>query len=48
VIWVKREYVDPPEREQEELPEMQLEPEVERKPPRNFDRPLPTQNLGIV
>jgi hypothetical protein len=47
VIFIKRALIDPPEREEEQLPEMQVEPEFERKPPRNFDRPLPVQNLGL-
>ena len=48
VIFIKRVLIDPPEREQEELPEMQAEPEVERKPPRNFDQPIRMPNLGIL
>jgi hypothetical protein len=40
--------IDPPEREHEELPEIAAEPEVERKPPRNFDQPLRYPNLRII
>jgi hypothetical protein len=48
VIFIKRVLIDPPEREQEELPEIAAEPEVERKPIRNFDQPLRYPNLPIV
>jgi hypothetical protein len=47
LVIIKRVLIDPPEREEEQLPEMQVEPEAERKP-RNFDRPLPTPNLGVI
>jgi hypothetical protein len=50
VIIIKRVMIDPTEGKQEELPEMQLEPEVERKPPRNFCDPIrvsgPQKALG--
>ena len=48
VIFVKRVLIEPPEREREQLPEMQLEPELERKPPRNFDQPIRMPNSGIL
>jgi hypothetical protein len=48
VIFIKRTLIDPPEREPEELPEIAAEPEVERKPPRNFDQPMRMPNLGII
>jgi hypothetical protein len=48
VVLIKRVLIDPPEREQEELPEMQVEPEIEHKPKRNFDRPIQMPNLGIL
>jgi hypothetical protein len=48
VIFINRRLIDPPEREQEELPEMQVEPEIEHKPKRNFDRPIQMPNLGIL
>jgi hypothetical protein len=48
VIFIKRAPIDPPEREQEELPEMAAEPEEERKPLRNFDQPIRYPNLGIL
>jgi hypothetical protein len=48
VIFIKRVLIDPPEREREELPELQSEPEVERKPPRNFSDPLRLPNLGVL
>jgi hypothetical protein len=48
VIFIKRVLIDPPEREQEELPEMAVEPEVERKPIRNFSDSLPLPNLGVL
>jgi hypothetical protein len=40
--------IDPPEREQEDLPELAAELEVERQPIKNFDQPLRMPNLGIV
>ena len=48
VIFIKRALIDPPEGEAEQLPEMQLEPELERRPPRNFDQPIRMPNLGIL
>jgi hypothetical protein len=48
VIYIKRVLIDPPEREQEDLPELAAEPEVERQPIKNFDQPLRMPNLGIV
>jgi hypothetical protein len=48
VIFTKRVLIDPPEREAEQLPEMQIEPEVERQPPRNFCDPIRYPKLGIV
>jgi hypothetical protein len=45
VIFIKRVLIDPPEREQEELPEMAVEPEVERKPIRNFSDSLPLREV---
>ena len=46
VVFIKREMIDPPEREQEQLPEA-AESEVERKP-RNFGVPLHMPKLAIV
>ena len=40
VIFIKRVLIEPPEREQEELPELAAEPEAEGKPPRNFDQSI--------
>ena len=48
VIFIKRMLIAPPEREQEQLPEMQLEPDAERKPPRNFAQPIRMPNPGIL
>jgi hypothetical protein len=48
MIFIKRVLIDPPQREQEELPEMAAEPELERRPPRNFDQPIHMPELGIL
>jgi len=57
VIYIKRVLIDPPEREQEDLPELAeqedlpelaAESEIERQPIKNFDQPLRLPNLGIV
>jgi hypothetical protein len=47
VIFIKRVLIDPPEREEEELPELEM-PQVEEVRVPGFDRPLRYQNLGIV
>ena len=46
VIFIKRVLIEPPEREQEELPELQAEPEVERKPTRILVIRYATQTQG--
>ena len=48
VIFIKRALIDPPEREQEQLPELAAERELERKPQRNFDQPIRMPNPGIL
>jgi hypothetical protein len=48
VNFIKRVLIDPPEREEEELPEMQVEPKVESTAPANFDRPLRHPNVVVV
>jgi len=48
VIFIKRVLIEPPERRQEELPELAAEPESEGKPPRNFAQPIRMPNPGIV
>ena len=48
VIFIKRVLIDPPEREEEELPEMQAEAKVESTAPVNFDRPLRYPNVVVV
>jgi hypothetical protein len=48
VIYIKRVLIDPPEREQEDLPGLAAESEFERQPIKNFDQPLRLPNLGIV
>jgi len=48
VIFIKRVLIDPPEREEEELPEMQAEAKVESTAPANFDRPLRYPNVVVV
>ena len=48
MIFIKRVLIDPPEREEEELPEMQAESNVENTPPANFDRPLRYPNVVVV
>ena len=48
VIFIKRVLIDPPEDEQEQLPEMATEAEAERKPPRNFCDPMHLPKLAIV
>ena len=48
VVFIKREMIEPPEREEEQLPEMATEPEAERKPPRNFCDPMHLPKLAIV
>ena len=40
--------IDPPEREEEELPEMQAESNVENTAPANFARPLRYPNVVVV
>jgi hypothetical protein len=47
-VVVRRIYVARPEREEEQLPEVRFEPEVERKPTRNFYRPLRYPEVCIV
>ena len=44
----KRVLIDPPEREPEELPEIQADAPPQVTAPKNFNRPLPMPELGIV
>jgi hypothetical protein len=46
-VLVRRVYVAPPEREEEQLPEIRSEPEP-KIPNRNFDRPLRYPDVCIV
>ena len=48
VVFITRVLIDPPEDEQEQLPEMATEAEAERKPPRNFCDPMHLPKLAIV
>ncbi|MGI8853699.1 MAG: hypothetical protein ACR2GC_10530 [Methyloceanibacter sp.] len=48
VIFVKRVLIDPPEREPEELPEIQADAPPQVTAPKNFNRLLPMPELGIV
>ena len=51
IIWIKRVYIDPPEREQEALPEAQPAGDVfgaDTRRPERFNRPLEHPNLGII
>jgi hypothetical protein len=48
VIFIRRVLIDPPEREEEPLPEMPIESEPEPERVKGFDRPLVYPNLGIV
>ena len=48
MIFIKRVLIDPPEREEEELTEMQAEPKIESAAPANFDRPLRYPNVVVV
>ena len=47
-IFIKRVLIDPPEREPEELPEIQADAPPQVTAPKNFDRPLQMPELGIV
>ena len=47
VIYITRVLIEPPEREEEQLPEMATEAEVERKPLRNFCDPMQLPKLAI-
>jgi hypothetical protein len=46
IVFIKRVLIDPPERDQEQLPEMAIEPEIEPELKKGFDRPLVSPNLG--
>ena len=46
VVFIKREMIDPPEREEEQLPEAEVQVEPERL--RNFGRVPPTINVGVL
>jgi len=51
VVFVKRQYVDPPAREEDALPEAQVAGDVfgaETKRPDRFSRYIDYPNLGIV
>ena len=49
VVFIKRVLIDPPERDEEELPEIPADAPPQALPaPKNFDRPLLMPELGIV
>ena len=51
IIWIKRVYVDPPERAEEALPETQPAEDVfgaDTRRPKRFNRPLEHPNLGTL
>jgi hypothetical protein len=48
VIFIKRALIDPPEREEEELPEQPSEVKIESAEPANFSRPLRYPNVVVV
>jgi hypothetical protein len=49
VVWIERVLIDPPERDEEQLPEIvEASPAIERASPPSFHRPLAEPELGIV
>ena len=48
VVFIKRVLIDPPERDEEELPEIPADVPPQVTAPKNFDRPLLMPELGIV
>ena len=47
VVFIVRAFIDPPERDEEQLPEMEA-PQVEEVRVRGFDRPLDWPVAGIL
>jgi len=48
VVFIRRVLIDPPERGEEQLPEMPIEDEAEPERVKRFDQPCVCQNLGII
>ena len=49
LVIIRRTYIDPPERGEEQLPEMPtVQSQSEPEPVKGFDRPLVYPNLSIV
>jgi hypothetical protein len=48
IVFIKRVLIDPPERDEEQLPEMAVETESEPEAVKGFNRPLGFPNLGRV
>jgi hypothetical protein len=47
-VFIRRVLIDPPERGEEQLPEMPIEDEAEPERVKRFDQPCVCQNLGII
>jgi hypothetical protein len=47
-VFIRRVLIDPPERGEEQLPEMPIEDEAEPERVKRFDQPRVYQNLAII
>jgi hypothetical protein len=48
IVFIKRVLIDPPERDEDDHPQMAIEPELEPQPKKGFDRLLEYPKHGIV